>query len=74
MFYNVGNLTKKNFPQMVNISEGWNKNRSKLGSLPGGSIAQWLEYLLLDPAAPGSIPSVAEVNQERRSEKSGQWL
>ena len=26
----------------------------------GGSIAQWFAYLLLDPAAPGSIPSVPE--------------
>ena len=24
----------------------------------GGSIAQWLAYLLLDPAAPGAIPSI----------------
>ena len=42
----------------------------------GGSIAQWSAYLLPDPAAPGSIPSVAdaEVNQRRWLEESGQWL
>ena len=49
-------------------------------------MAQWLPYLLLDPAAPGSIPSipkkisdekiviVAEVNQLRCLEESGLWL
>ena len=60
----------------------WNKffNRE------GGSIAQLLAYLLPDLAAPGSMPSitqkiseekivdVAEVNQWRSSEESGQWL
>ena len=47
---------------------------------PGDSKAQWLAYLLLDPAAPGLIPSVlkkiseekvvnvAEVNQWRSLE------
>ena len=45
-----------------------------------GSIAQWLAYLLPDPAALGSIPSipklvnVAEFNQRRCLEESGQWL
>ena len=50
-----------------------------------GNIAQWLAYLLLDPAAPGSIPSVppkdrgkiidvAEVNQRHWLDQSGQWL
>ena len=47
------------------------------------SIAQWLSYLLLDPAAPGSITGRvsggkivdgAEVNQRRCLEESGQWL
>ena len=52
----------------------------------GGSVAQWLAYLLPDPAALGSIPSitkknsdeknvgVAEVNQRRGMEESEQWL
>ena len=51
-----------------------------------GSIAQWLAYLLPDPAALGSIPSitkniseeknvdVAEVNQRHGMEERGQWL
>ena len=51
-----------------------------------GSIAQWLGYLLPDPATPGLIPSaskknseenivdVAEVNQRRCLEECGQWL
>ena len=51
-----------------------------------GSIAQWLAYLLPDPAATGSIPSipgvfsveiivdVAEVNQWCWLEESEQWL
>ena len=40
----------------------------------GGSMAQWSAYLLPDPAAPGSNPSVtdAEVNQRRWLEESGQ--
>ena len=50
------------------------------------SIAQWLAFLLLDPGAPGSIPSisgifsaeknvdVAEVNQQCCLEESVQWL
>ena len=50
------------------------------------NIAQWLAYLLLHPDAPGLIPSipeiiseekfvdVAEVNQLRCLEESGQWL
>ena len=52
----------------------------------GGNIAQWLAYLLLYPAALGSIPSipkknseekivdVAEVNQRRSLEENEQWL
>ena len=50
----------------------------------GGSIAQFLVYLLPDPAAPGSFPSkkiseekiidVAEVNQWRWVEESEQWV
>ena len=37
----------------------------------GGSLAQWLGYLLLDPAAPGSIPgNVAEVYQQHCVEHS----
>ena len=52
----------------------------------GGSIEQWLPYLLLNQAAPGLIPSipqkiceeknvdVAEVYQQRCLEESGQWL
>ena len=51
----------------------------------GDSIAQCLAYLLLDPAAQCSIPSipqkvserkivVAEVNQLRGLEESGQWF
>ena len=51
-----------------------------------GSIAQWLAYLLPDPAATDSIPSipdifweekivkVAKVNQWPCIEESGQWL
>ena len=52
-----------------------------------GSNAQWLAYLLHDPAALGSIPTVTpkiiseekivnvtEVNQWRCLEESGQWL
>ena len=51
-----------------------------------GSIAQGLAYLLSETAASGSIPSapeifsdkkivnVAEVNQGRYPETSGQWL
>ena len=50
-----------------------------------GSIAQWLEYLLPDPAALGSITSfpkkiseekiveIVEVNQWHCLEESGQW-
>ena len=50
------------------------------------STAQWLAYLLLDPAARGLIPSipqknseekivdVAENNQRHCFEESGQWL
>ena len=50
-------------------------------------VSWWgAEYLLPDPSAPGSIPSVpkkisdqkivdvAEVNQRRCLEESGQWL
>ena len=40
-------------------------------------MSQWIAYLLPDPAAPGSIPSVpdvAEGNQQRCSEESEQWL
>ena len=46
----------------------------------GGRIAQWLAYLLPDPAALGSIHSVpkivdiAEVNQQCCLEESGRWL
>ena len=52
----------------------------------GGSIAQWLSYLLLEPAAPGSIPSipenfseekivnVAEVNLRGSLEENGPWI
>ena len=50
----------------------------------GGSIAQFLVYLLPDPTARGFIPSkknseekiidVAEVNQWRWVEESEQWL
>ena len=52
----------------------------------GGSIAQWLSYLLLEPAAPGSIPSipeifseekivnVAEVNLRGSLEENGLWI
>ena len=51
-----------------------------------GSLAQLLAYLIPDLAAPGSIPSVpkkfqrkkivdvGEVNQQRSSEESGEWL
>ena len=58
------------------------KNKAPLGS----SFAKWLAYLLLDPAALGSIPSlpkqfsegeivnVAEVNPWRLLKKSEQWL
>ena len=50
------------------------------------SIAQWLASLLADQTTPGLIPSipvknlnekiveVAEVNQQRWLEESGQWL
>ena len=52
----------------------------------GGIIAHWLAYLLPDPAAFGSIPSIpkkiseeeiidtAQVNQQRWLEESGLWL
>ena len=52
----------------------------------GGCKAQWLAYLLLDPAALGSIPSipeffseekivkVAQVDQRPSLEESGLWL
>ena len=51
-----------------------------------GSKARWLEYLILNPAVLVWIPSalkifswerivnVAEVNQQRCLEESGQWL
>ena len=42
-----------------------------------GSIAQWSAYLLTDLAAPGSIPSVPDVdtvNQRRRLEESVRCL
>ena len=57
-----------------------------LVTIIGGSIAQWLSYLLLDPSATGLIPSVpvvfsekiivdvAEVNQRRCLEESQLWL
>ena len=43
------------------------------------SMAQWLAYLLPDPAALGSIPSIpiidiVVVNQQRRLHESGLWL
>ena len=34
--------------------------------LSGGSIAQWLEYLLQGPGAPGLIPSVPPKNSEEK--------
>ena len=34
--------------------------KHKVSSQYGGSIAQWLSYLLPDPAAPGLIPDVPE--------------
>ena len=45
-------------------------------------MSQWIAYLLPDPAAPGSIPSVprkkivdiAEGNQPGCLEERGQWL
>ena len=46
----------------------------------GSSIAQWLAYLLLDPAgrvhfsAEGKIVHVAEVNQWRCLVVRGEWL
>ena len=52
----------------------------------GGSIAQWLAYLLSDPATLGLIPcvpenvskekiiNIAQVNQRLWFEESGQWL
>ena len=52
----------------------------------GGILTQWLAHLLPDPAAPALIPNVpkknseenfvnvAEVNQWRCLEQSGQWL
>ena len=52
----------------------------------GGSVVQWLAYLLLEPAAPGSIPSipeifseekivnVAEVNLRGSLEENGPWI
>ena len=50
--------------------------RLKFCSL-GGSIAQWLALLFVDPAAPGSIPNVpdaAEINHRNCLEESGQLL
>ena len=32
----------------------------------GGSIAQWLPYLLLDQASPGSIPSIPQIFSEEK--------
>ena len=32
----------------------------------GGSIVQWLAYLLQEPAAPGSIPSIPEIFSEEK--------
>ena len=32
----------------------------------GGSIAQWLTYLLPDPAAPGLNPSIPEIFSEEK--------
>ena len=58
----------------------------KLTGIHGVSMTQWLAYLLLDPAAPGLIPSihkffsdeniviVAESNQRWCLEESGKWL
>ena len=34
--------------------------------MPGGSIAQRLAFLLPDPAAPGSIPSVTKKNSDEK--------
>ena len=62
----------------------WPKGNSGVGEV--GSIALWLVYLLPDPAVPCSNPIilkkiseekiiiVAEVNQRRLLEESGQWL
>ena len=35
----------------------------------GGSVVQWLAYLLLEPAAPGSIPSIPEIFQKKKLSK-----
>ena len=72
----------------LNIAGRRHKNFSSLfqSPNPGGSIAQWLAYLLPDPAALGLIPSVpkkisvetiidvAKVNSQGCVEESGQWV
>ena len=51
----------------------------------GGSIAQWLAYLITDPTTLGSIPIIPQKNSEETIvqvevnvwhclEESGQWL
>ena len=66
------------------VATAANQNYSTIGG--GGSIAQWLAYLLPDPAGLALNPSipkllseekivnVAEVNQQRCFEESGQRL
>ena len=42
-------------------------DRCKVVVLKGGSIAQWFAYLLLDPAATGSIPRVPQKISEEKN-------
>ena len=68
---NIHDAVTIDFPCKKMLCLGWE----------GGSIAQWLAYLLPDPAAPGLIPSVprkkivdiAEVNQPGCLVERGQW-
>ena len=65
-------LLYESFPSKIKIQRG----------NTGGNIPQWLAYLLSNPAAPGSIPSIpnkfseeniedaAEVNQRHCFEES----
>ena len=43
------------------ISNFLRKSDAQSISWGGGSIAQWLAYMLLDPAATGLIPSISKI-------------
>ena len=63
-------LVRDKVSDSKNNEDDWKEKQNT--KQPGGNIAQWLEYLLPSPAAPGLIPmflkfwqivNVSEVNQ-----------